>query len=272
VWENPPVRRLNRILRRRPAAAPSRPGTPAPDLTPVFVVTYGRSGSTLLQGLLNALPRTVVRGENGFYVIELFRATRRATEFAQQHRRHGVRNTTSAFFGLGTVRRKPFVTGVRRIMVPMLLGREDRSEVERLGFKEVLWHEVTAEETEPFFDWFDDVFPGARYILHTRDREALLSSGFWRHEDAESVFEKVDRVVEIHDFLRRTRPDRVLDTTYERFIGDQETKDAQLRELATFVTGGCDDELLDRLRAVLETRHGPYGRPGAVPENSKQYG
>jgi len=30
----------------------------------VFVVTYGRSGSTLMQGLLNALPGVLVRGES----------------------------------------------------------------------------------------------------------------------------------------------------------------------------------------------------------------
>jgi len=255
--------RLTRFLRRLIAAfGPSSRRTVRPrDLTPVFVVTYGRSGSTLLQGLLNTLPRTVVRGENGFFVIDLFRATRRATTFAHTHNKHGIRNVTSAFYGLYTVRSQAFVSGVRQIMVPMLLGEHRGGGVDRYGFKEVLWHEIAPEETEPFFAWFDRVFPGARYILHTRDREALPSSGFWRREDVETIYAKVDRVLEIQDFLRETRPDRVLDSSYERLTADDATRDQQLRELATFVTGSCDDEVLDQLREVLGTRHGPVGRP-----------
>jgi hypothetical protein len=30
----------------------------------IFVVTYGRSGSTLLQGVLNGIPGFLIRGEN----------------------------------------------------------------------------------------------------------------------------------------------------------------------------------------------------------------
>lgn len=269
------MRRLSRVLRRS-AAALSSSAQPGPrsaiGFTPVFVVTYGRSGSTLLQGLLNALPRTVVRGENGFFVIDLFRATRRATSFATTHSKHGIRNVTSAFYGLYTVRSQAFVLGTRRMMVPMLLGEHRRADVDRLGFKEVLWHEIAPEETEAFFDWFDRVFPGARYILHTRDRDALPASGFWRHQDVESVFAKVDRVEQVQDFLRRTRPDRVLDTSYERLVADDATRDEELRSLATFVVGSWDEAMLRPLRGVLGRRHGPVGRPGGVAEDTQRYG
>ena len=40
----------------------------------VFVVTYGRSGSTLVQGMLNTMPRTLVRGEHALSISD--------TEFA----------------------------------------------------------------------------------------------------------------------------------------------------------------------------------------------
>ena len=42
-----------------------REGGPASrDLGYVFVMTYGRSGSTLLMGLLNTIPGYLIRGEN----------------------------------------------------------------------------------------------------------------------------------------------------------------------------------------------------------------
>src|SRR5471032_449985 len=37
----------------------------------LFIVTYGRSGSTLLQGLLNAIPGYRIYGENGGYLTAL---------------------------------------------------------------------------------------------------------------------------------------------------------------------------------------------------------
>ena len=40
----------------------------------VFVVTYGRSGSTLVQNMLNALPSACVRGENENLLAPLARA------------------------------------------------------------------------------------------------------------------------------------------------------------------------------------------------------
>src|SRR6056297_391020 len=40
----------------------------------VFVVTYGRSGSTLVQNLLNGLPGACVRGENENLLAPLVRA------------------------------------------------------------------------------------------------------------------------------------------------------------------------------------------------------
>jgi hypothetical protein len=47
--------------------------TTPPPPTWLVVVTYGRSGSTLVQGLLNAMPGVLVRGEHQFALLTLFR-------------------------------------------------------------------------------------------------------------------------------------------------------------------------------------------------------
>ena len=38
----------------------------------VFVMTYGRSGSTLLMGLLNSIPGYLIRGENRHAMRHLY--------------------------------------------------------------------------------------------------------------------------------------------------------------------------------------------------------
>ena len=66
---------------------------PREDLGYLFVLTYGRSGSTLLQGILNSIPGYLVRGENRqilFHLHEFHRtgvAERR--EQRRQQRKHG---------------------------------------------------------------------------------------------------------------------------------------------------------------------------------------
>lgn len=236
---------------------------PAPEpvpFTPVFVVTYGRSGSTLVQGLLNALPRTLVRGENGLYFLDLFRASQRATSFAERHATHAPRLTTSAFYGAHRIREERFVYFSRRLVQRTLLGPHKSDEFDRIGFKEVAWHEIEPDETAAFFDWWDQLFPDAVYVLHRRDREALPQSGFWRFEPVDEIFAKVDRIVEIQEHLRATRPDRVVETRYETLTADDDAVAAQaLRDLAVRLIGGCDDDLLAALMEVRAHRHGPRG-------------
>jgi hypothetical protein len=224
----------------------------------VFVVTYGRSGSTLVQGMLNALPRTLVRGENGFYVEHLFQAARTAVEFRDQFQGNRARRVSSAFYGVNHLTRRRFARSANRLITGILLGSDDAAAYDRIGFKEVLWHRIAPDDTEPFFAWFDQVFPEAKYVLNTRETEQVVGSGFWQRKDADEAMAAIQRVIEIQDHLRATRPDRVHETRYEVITGeDRAASDAALRGLAEFVTGSCDDAVLEALRATLEVGHGP---------------
>jgi hypothetical protein len=225
----------------------------------VFVVTYGRSGSTLVQGLLNSLPRTLMRGENNFYVLPLYRAMASVRAFRKQHMKHNPKGSHTAFYGLHEIKPASFVTSTHDLMTRHMLGSVPPSEVDVLGFKEVLWHRVRPEETEGFFDFFDQVFPGCQYVLNERDLDKVVGSGFWQSQDKDEVLEAIHRVEEIQEFLRGTRTDRVLDLRYELLTSeDRAVSDEQLRRLAEFVHGSCDDDLMARLRETLATGHGPF--------------
>ena len=235
-----------------------RPATHHHKLDYVFVVTYGRSGSTLIQGLLNSLPRVLVRGENGLYVLHLYRASAKAMAFREQHLQHRPRQVSSAFYGLRSVQERRFVRAARTLVTSTLLGPVSRDQVDVLGFKEVLWNEVRPEETEGFFAFLDTAFPGARYILNQRTHDHVASSGFWQRRDTDEVFAALERIEEIQAYLRESRPDRVLDTRYELITSnDNEVSGAQLRAVAEFVVGDCDDALEEKLREAMQTGYGP---------------
>jgi hypothetical protein len=156
------------------------------------------------------------------------------------------------------MRMAEFARTTGELVTSQLLGGADPREVDAIGFKEVLWHRVTAEETGAFFSFMDDAFPGARYVLNQRDHEQVVGSGFWQKFDQDEVMRAILRVEEIQEFLRKTRADRTHDTRYERVTSpDQAVADAELRGLAEFITGSCDEVLLEQLRDALKVGHGP---------------
>ena len=142
-------------------------------------------------------------------------------------------------------------------------GRADRSKVDVLGFKEVLWHRVVRAEVDAFFDWFEMVFPDAHYVLNQRDHASVSTSGFWQNQEEQRVMRTLRRVEDMQQFLRETRPDRTHDVRYERITSeDQSVKDKELRGLAEFVLGqgafeaearGRDPDAPPHLMKVTET-------------------
>jgi hypothetical protein len=272
-----PVKAVERV-RRRLSRAPLPPSPPPRPKDPdfLFVVTYGRSGSTLLQGLLNALPRVLIRGENSLFVLPLYRACAQAMAFRHQHYMHRPRRVESAFYGLRNLRAIRFAKATRAIVADYVLGGQPRADYDVIGFKEVRWHEIEPEEMEGFFAFMDKAFPGARYVLNERrNREHVAASGFWRRREPDEVFAAIDRTMEVQEYLRRSRPERTHDCWYDEFISDDRAQsDAALRGLAAFVLGSCDDALLARLRDTMSVAFGPGSEdrprrgPAAVDEGT----
>jgi hypothetical protein len=238
----------------------------------VFVVSSGRSGSTLVQGLLNSLPGVLVRGENSFYILPLFRAYRGAANFKRSYGGRS-RESTSAFYGIAETDPPDFQRTVRQLVTRQLIGKQNPRKVKVIGFKEVRWENVQPHEYEGFFGFFERVFPKARYILNERDMESVIGSGHWLRVDVETARRELAKGRQLRQWLRENRPKRVYETTFEVITGDdQAARDAQLKGLAEFVIGSCDEKTLEGMRAVLSVGHGPFpfgaarGKRGAGAE------
>jgi hypothetical protein len=224
----------------------------------VFVVTYGRSGSTLTQGMLNTLPRTLVRGENNLFLLPIFRAYAGLETFRDKFGGPGAAKSSSAFYGLREVDLDAFAASVRELVQQQLLGDVAASEVDRLGFKEVLWHRVKPKEWSGFFSFLDLAFGDPLYVLNRREVAMASTSGFWQKKQPGVAEQQINRVRRLQDFLRESRPERSFDTQFEDMVSDDRAVAGDLlRRLAEFVTGGCDDELLAAMFATRETGHGP---------------
>lgn len=225
----------------------------------IFVVTYGRSGSTLVQGLLNTLPRTLVRGENRLFVLPLFRSHYVLRRHRDTYNKPATRHPTSAFYGLDEIDVDQLASGIAELVNRQLLGEVDPAAVDRLGFKDVVWHRVQPDEREAFFDFLDEAFGEPLYVLNRRDPDRTRGSGFWQRQDEATAVRQINRVRAMQAFLEETRPARTVDVHFEAFTSDQPAVvRRELTRLASFVLGAPpSDELLAAMTATLDTAHGP---------------
>jgi hypothetical protein len=200
----------------------------------------------------------MVRGENNLFLLPLFRSYLGLDEFQQKFRGRGNPKTSSAFYGLHEVDMGAFAVSVRDLVQVQLLGSVPAAEVDVLGFKEVLWHRVRPDHWAAFFDFMDLAFDHPRYVLNHRDLEMTSTSGFWRALKPGEAEKQITRVERLQAFLTDSRPDQCYDTRFELTTSpDRAVAAATLKGLAEFVTGSCDDELLERMLALREVGHGP---------------
>src|SRR5215208_3708784 len=135
------------------------------DLGYLFVVAYGRSGSTLLQGILDSIPGYLIRGENRQVLMHVYKFHRAAVKQRNLHRRGqrkrnepvGGLTSTKAWYGMDNFGVRASLRDARRLALDTLLRPEPDTRV--TGFKEIRW---TSEDVGDYVAWMRKVFPGAR--------------------------------------------------------------------------------------------------------------
>ena len=142
----------------------------------LFVLTYGRSGSTLLAGLLNAIPGYLIRGENGDALRHLYDF--HTTLMTERTNRPNARKRTHPWFGISDVPEQKLLDGARRLALDTVLRPKTHTRV--TGFKEIRWWKPGLEE---YVAWMRAVFPGARFVVNTRAHDAVLQSAWYRGQD-----------------------------------------------------------------------------------------
>ncbi len=145
------------------------------DLSYVFVMTYGRSGSTLLMGLLNTLPGYLIRGENDDALRFLHDFHTTCVARSQHWPVDRVRRRTDAFYGIGDFPPALSLADIRKLALDTLLRPKPETRV--TGFKEIRWWRH--DDLPAYVAWLREVFPGARFLVNTRNHADVLQSKWW---------------------------------------------------------------------------------------------
>ncbi|MFN3513530.1 MAG: sulfotransferase family protein [Phenylobacterium sp.] len=237
-----PLRRARRALRRLGVAGGERRNWDSVQQF-VFIVTYGRSGSTLVQKLIGGLPGYHIRGENSDALRGLVRSYQAALKAKEEFGKQPTPPDTPWYGAYDIDPRSYGETLADQFVRQILMPPPDARAV---GFKEIRYfHEP--EELETYIAFIRQFFAPARFVFNTRNPEAVAGSSWWKEKPREEVVAQIadwNRTIEA--YVARHPQDCLL-VHYDAFVADPE----RLRPLFEFLGEPYDP---DYVAQTLEKR------------------
>jgi hypothetical protein len=215
------------------------------DLTYLFIVTYGRSGSTLLQGILSAAPGVVIRGENGGLLHDLLHLHETATAHRERLAVSAPLPPRHPWWGIDGYREETAFRAFRTLLLDTVLRPEPDTKV--IGFKEIDWvRDGDVSRLPALLAFTRAVFPDCRFVLNTRDLDDVAASKWWaRRPDARRELARMETAL---SRALSAYGDDVYRVHYDEHVADPSV----LRGLFDWLGLDWDE---DRVRAVMEVPH-----------------
>lgn len=220
----------------------------------------GRSGSTLVQGLLNLLPSTVVRGESRFFVHKLFEAHEALAATKESHGRWpgSSSNATGAWFGAEEIEPDVALRAMSSLALIQLRGglpSVENGGPHTIGFKEIRWSDLAPESSDRFAGFLNSAFGRVGWVLHDRDIASIRQSGWWARASDLTVGRTYERVVGLQDAFRANLPrETILESRYETLVAEPSQ---WIKRLLEWAAVDRDSAMINLMNGVLAKRHGP---------------
>jgi len=213
----------------------------------VFVVTYGRAGSTLVQNLLNSIDGYCIRGENNNALAPLALAwdTIHKSKNIQNHLKKNKTSTPDRpWYGAELINGPQLGKELAEVFVRQVLAPPKGTRV--AGFKEIRWG-GNIPFLPTLLNYAHEMFPNAHFIFNTRDHDEIARSGWWANMEPERVKAKIAKIDVAFARYLETYPGRGIHIHYNDYAKNPKA----LEPLFKYLGEGFD---LDHVSAVLEHR------------------
>ncbi len=158
----------------------------------ILIITYGRSGSTLLQGILNSIEGCVIKGENNNFCYHLFKAYK-ALKNTQIYKGKEEDNPRHPWFGYNSLDVNFYLDQTSDLIKKLLLAEQTTDpKISCYGFKEIRY--MQKYHIKDFFEYLEflkKVFPKVAFIFNTRNHDDVLASGWWEKMDSDQVRKEI---------------------------------------------------------------------------------
>lgn len=214
--QKPPLPQRVRTKLRRLGERSRRIGAGG-DYRFVFIVTYGRTGSTLLQKLLNTLPGHYVAGENHGLLRGLYESWRDAMVLKEKYG-WGHQATDHPWHGALMADPDGYAKALGAAVVEHVLKPPRGARV--VGFKEIRY--LGHDDLTGYLDFIGRVFSPALFVVNTRSVEQVSQSAWWKTADKDKLAANVAEFEAVTDRLAAERPDRFVKIDYATWTTDPE--------------------------------------------------
>jgi hypothetical protein len=199
------------VVRSQLAAAQAALADPS-GLGYLFVVTYGRSGSTLLAGMLSSIPGYLILGEYELSQYHMFQFDGHTVEKRDTQAQWSTQ-PGHAWTGIEGYDEAVALQRIRSLLTATLLRPEPTTRV--VGYKEIRWWYPDVRE---YVQFLRAVFPGARFVLNSRDHAAVARSKWWT--DTEDPMAELARLETILEGLGEQLGDAAFHVRYDEYAAD----------------------------------------------------
>ncbi|MBY6189167.1 sulfotransferase [Microbulbifer agarilyticus] len=214
----------------------------------LLIVTYGRSGSTLLQALLNSIPGYFIRGENSNLCWGLFRSYNsllRALEHTKG-KDGDVTVPTHPWYDVNKMDLEKYLEDARALSAAQLIGSEDNHSV--VGFKEIRYAaDYALPQFEEYMKFLELLFPDTAFIFNTRNHDAVAKSGWWANMKPEKVLNKLQEADRKFAAFHEENKGKSIVIDYDRLVGGEDAV-----RLYRFLGENFDQTTFD---SVLNRKH-----------------
>ncbi|WP_193789581.1 sulfotransferase [Salipiger sp. CCB-MM3] len=154
----------------------------------IFIVTYGRSGSTVLQSLLQSIPGAHITGENNLALEGLFQASR-STRKARQVWGKKPQPPTHPWYGADKLKPNRFEARLAEVFVQEVI--QPPNDTRWIGFKEVRYPRL-GTNFPAFLNFCQRAFPNAFFVFNSRNGEDVSKSKWWANKPKAEVLQLVE--------------------------------------------------------------------------------
>lgn len=226
----------------------------------IFILTYGRSGSTLLQGILNSIEGVQIRGENNGALYGVLRSFK-ALQTAKHTFGKDSSDPANPWYGATDIKVDAFGRQMAKAFVDNVLCPSEGVRVS--GFKEIRYYPPGLDDAA-FADclfFMRHYLRRAALVINTRNMDDVLRSNrIAGHNVSETAIQASDARLRQ---LASSGAEDVFHVHYDDYVSAPE----KLEGLFSFLGAPFD---VERIRSVLDVVHSTVSPKPAPPAEPSQ--
>lgn len=191
----------------------------------VLIVTYGRSGSTLLQGILNNIDGVLLRGENNNFIYGLYEAYKKLIDTCNNQNNQNTSQTNHPWYGTEEINLELFLDDCQQMVRNILLGdKKNDKNIVCYGFKEIRYFEVYQQQKSiaDYLDFIAKIFPKPAFIFNVRNLDDVLKSGWWANGDQVKSRNQLMQLQNAFYTYKKTHPENTFIISYEEVVSQSD--------------------------------------------------